>query len=54
VLHGYPPSSPFTPGLDAINAAVNDAAPNLAVSLAHAAGIAVVFAAAARRLRRLA
>ena len=45
---------PFKPGLDAINAAVNDSAPSLAASLAHIGALVVVFAAAARAgLRRL-
>ncbi|MDP2711943.1 MAG: ABC transporter permease [Solirubrobacteraceae bacterium] len=46
---------PFKPSLDAIDAAVNDASPNLALSLAHLAALTVVFGAAARfGLRRFA
>jgi ABC-2 type transport system permease protein len=54
VIHVISASFPFKPGLDAINAAINSSSPSLAVSLAHLAGLVVVFGGAARlSLRRL-
>jgi ABC-type multidrug transport system permease subunit len=44
---------PFKPALDAINAAINNTRPSLAVSLAHLAGLVVVYSTIARlALRR--
>ncbi len=46
---------PFKPSLDAVNAAINNTSPGLPVSLAHLAGLILVFGALARAgLRRFA
>jgi ABC-2 type transport system permease protein len=46
---------PFKPSLDAINAAINNSSPSLGISLAHLAGLIVVFGTAAwAGLRRFA
>ena len=55
VIRAISAAFPFKPALDAIDAAINDSGTNIAVSVAHLAGLTVVFGAAAwAGLRRFA
>ena len=55
VIRGISAAFPFKPALDAIDAAINNSGTNIAVALAHLAGLTLVFGAAAwAGLRRFA
>ena len=55
IIRGISAAFPFKPALDAIDAAINDSGTNIAVALAHLAGLTLVFGAAAwAGLRRFA
>jgi ABC-2 type transport system permease protein len=55
IIRGISAAFPFKPALDAIDAAINNSGTNIAVSIAHLAGLTLVFGAAAwAGLRRFA